>query len=115
MSKPAEFLDVNKMKADVIGEEKEMQKFLNYTSNLNSRPFKLTGLSALEPRQESYLANLTGRQRQALITAYSLGYYDVPKKVSSEEVCRHLNMDKSTFVEHLRKAERKIVAEVIAK
>jgi DNA-binding CsgD family transcriptional regulator len=115
MSKPPEFLDVNKMKAEVIGKEKEMQKFLNYTATLNSHPFKLTGLSALEPRQESLLASLTGRQRQVLITAYSLGYYDVPRKVSSEEVSRHLNMDKSTFIEHLRKAERKIVAQVIAK
>jgi hypothetical protein len=115
MSKPPEFLDVDRMKVEVIGKEKEMQKFLNYTSTLNSRPFKLTGLSALEPRQESYLADLTSRQRQALITAYSLGYYDVPRKVSSKEVSRHLNMDKSTFVEHLRKAERKIVAQVIAK
>jgi hypothetical protein len=61
MSKPPEFLDANKMKAEVIGKEKEMQKFLNYTSTLNSRPFKLTGLSALQPRQESHLANLTGR------------------------------------------------------
>jgi len=52
---------------------------------------------------------------QALITAYSLGYYDVPRKVSSEEVSRHLKMDKSTFVEHLRKAERKVVAQVIEK
>jgi hypothetical protein len=115
MSKPPEFLDLDKMKVEVIGKEKEMQKFLNYTATLNSRPFKLTGLSALEPRQESHLANLTGRQRQALITAYSLGYYEVPRKVSSVEVSRHLNMDKSTFVEHLRKAERKIVAQVIAK
>jgi hypothetical protein len=115
MSKPPEFLDVDKMKVEVIGKEKEMQKFLSYTSTLNSRLFKLTGLSALEPRQESHLADLTGRQRQALITAISLGYYDVPRIVSSEEVSRHLNMDKSTFVEHLRKAERKIVAQVIAK
>jgi hypothetical protein len=113
MSKPPEFLGIDKMKAEVIGKEKEMQKFLNYTSTVNGRPFKLTGLSALEPRQESHLASLTSKQRQALITAYSLGYYDVPRKVSSEEVSRHLNMDKSTFVEHLRKAERKIVAEVI--
>jgi DNA-binding MarR family transcriptional regulator len=115
MSKPPEFLDIDKMKVEVIGKETEMQKFLSYTSTLNSRPFKLIGLSTLEPRQESHLANLTGRQRQALITAYSLGYYDVPRKVSSEEVSRHLNIDKSTFVEHLRKAERKIVAQVIAK
>jgi hypothetical protein len=52
MSKPPEFLDIDKMKVEVIGKEKEMQNFLNYTSTLNSRPFKLTGLSALEPRQK---------------------------------------------------------------
>jgi DNA-binding MarR family transcriptional regulator len=115
MSKPPEFLDLDKMKVEVIGKEKEMQKFLNYTATLKSRPFKLTGLSALEPRQESHLASLTGRQRQALITAYSLGYYEVPRRVSSEEVSRHLNMDRSTFIEHLRKAEKKIVAQVIAR
>jgi hypothetical protein len=60
------------MKVEVIGKE-EMQKFLSYTLTLNNRPFKLTGLSAFEPSQESHLANLTGRQRQALITEYSLG------------------------------------------
>jgi hypothetical protein len=58
MSKLPEFLDVDKMKVEVIGKEKE----------------KLTEFGALEPRQESHLDDLTGRQRQALITAYSLGY-----------------------------------------
>jgi hypothetical protein len=29
--------------------------------------------------------------------------YDVPRKVSSEEVSRHPNMDKSTSIEYLRK------------
>lgn len=42
-----------------------------------------------------------------------LGYYDVPRKISSEGAARHLKMDKSTFVEHIRKAERKILAGVV--
>ena len=70
------------MKVELIGKEKEIKKFLNYTATLKNLPFRLLGLSALEPRQESLLASLTGRQRQVLITAYSLGYYDVPRKVS---------------------------------
>jgi hypothetical protein len=41
ISKPPEFLDRDKMKVEVIGKEKEMQKFLNYTSTVDSRPFKL--------------------------------------------------------------------------
>lgn len=49
-----------------------------------------------------------------LLTAYALGYYDVPRKISSVELSRHLNVDKSTAVEHLRKVEKKLVASIIA-
>ncbi len=113
-SYPPEFLDKDKMKIEVVGKEKEIQKFLQYSATLKNLPSKLLGLTSLQPRPESYLSKLTLKQRQAMITAYGLGYYDVPRKVSSEEVSKHLDVDKSTFVEHLRKAERKLVAEVMA-
>jgi DNA-binding CsgD family transcriptional regulator len=101
------------MKIDVVGKEREIQKFLRYSTTLKNLPSKLLGLTSLEPRPESYLSKLTLKQRQAMITAYGLGYYDVPRRVSSEEVSRHLEIDKSTFVEHLRKAERKLVCIII--
>jgi predicted DNA binding protein len=102
------------MKIEVVGKEREIQKFLRYSATLHNLPSKLLGLTSLQPRPESYLSKLTLKQRQAIITAYGLGYYDAPRRVSSEEVSRHLDVDKSTFVEHLRKAERKLVAEVMA-
>jgi predicted DNA binding protein len=49
-----------------------------------------------------------------LLVAYALGYYDVPRRISSDELSRHLNIDKSTIVEHLRKAERKLIGGIIA-
>jgi predicted DNA binding protein len=49
-----------------------------------------------------------------LLTAYALGYYDVPRRISSDDLSRHLDVDKSTIVEHLRKAERKIIASIVA-
>jgi hypothetical protein len=113
-SHPPEFLDTDKMKIEVVGKEREIQKFLRYSAKLKNLPSKLLGLTSLHPRPESYLAKLTLKQRQAIITAYGLGYYDVPRRVSSEEVARHLDVDKSTFVEHLRKAERNLVAGVMA-
>jgi hypothetical protein len=113
-SHPPEFLDKNKMKIEVVGKESEIQKYLRYSTTLKNLPSKLLGLTSLQPRPESYLSKLSLKQRQAMITAYGLGYYDVPRRVSSEEVSRHLDIDKSTFVEHIRKAERKLVAEVMA-
>lgn len=112
-SYPPEFLDIDKMKIEVVGKEREVQKFLRYSAKLKNLPSKLLGLTSLHPRPESYLSKLTLKQRQAIIAAYGLGYYEVPRKVSSEEVARHLDVDKSTFVEHLRKAERKLVAGVM--
>jgi predicted DNA binding protein len=49
-----------------------------------------------------------------LLTAFALGYYDVPRRISSDDLSRHLDVDKSTIVEHLRKAERKIIASIVA-
>jgi predicted DNA binding protein len=49
------------------------------------------------------------------MTAFALGYYDVPRRISSEELSRHLNADKSTIVEHLRKAEKKLIDGIIAR
>jgi predicted DNA binding protein len=49
-----------------------------------------------------------------LLTAYALGYYDVPRRISSDDLARHLDVDKSTIVEHLRKAERKLIGSIIA-
>lgn len=48
------------------------------------------------------------------MTAFALGYYDVPRQISSKELFRHLNADKSTIVEHLRKAEKKLIDGIIA-
>ncbi|AIC15498.1 helix-turn-helix domain-containing protein [Nitrososphaera viennensis] len=113
MARPPEFLDVNRMKAELIGREIEIKKFLQYANRL-SNTYKILGLTSVNTKPESPLSKLTLKQRQALLTAYALGYYDVPRRISSEQLSEHLNADKSTVVEHLRKAERKLIASIIA-
>jgi HTH DNA binding domain len=114
MTHPPDFLDVDRMKVEFVGKEDEISKFLQYTSKLSSNSFKILGLTSIDTRGESLLSKLTSRQRQILLTGYALGYYDVPRKISSDDLSRHLNVDKSTIVEHLRKAERKLIGSIIA-
>lgn len=111
-ARPPEFLDVNRMKAEVIGQEADIKNLLKYASRSSS--YKILGLTSLDTASESPLSVLTAKQRQVLLTAFALGYYDMPRRISSEDLSRHLNADKSTVVEHLRKAERKIIGGVIA-
>ena len=114
MTHPPDFLDVDRMKVELVGKEDEISKFLQYTDKLSNNTFKILGLTSIDTKGESLLSKLTSRQRQILLTGYALGYYDVPRRISSDDLSRHLNIDKSTVVEHLRKAERKLIGSIIA-
>jgi DNA-binding CsgD family transcriptional regulator len=114
MARPPDFLDVDRMKVEMIGKENEIKKLLHYTNKWGDNSFKILGLTSIDTKGASLLSKLTPRQRQMLLTAYALGYYDVPRRISSDELSRHLKVDKSTIVEHLRKAERKLIGSIIA-
>jgi predicted DNA binding protein len=58
---------------------------------------------------ESILAGLTDKQVEMLCEAFSLGYFEQPAKVTAEELARKAGVSRSTFTEHLRKAEAKIL------
>ena len=113
VARPPDFLDVDRMKVEVLGKETDVKKILQNASRW-SNTYKILGLNSINTKEEPLLSKLSMKQRQALLTAFALGYYDVPRKISSEELSRHLNADKSTIVEHLRKAEKKLIDGIIA-
>ncbi|MFB6183565.1 MAG: helix-turn-helix domain-containing protein [Haloarculaceae archaeon] len=56
---------------------------------------------------------LTECQRDVVETAYDLGYYDVPRTVSTDDVATELDLDRSTVTEHLQRAERNLLGAVL--
>jgi DNA-binding CsgD family transcriptional regulator len=114
MARPPDFLDVDRMKVEMVGKENEIKKLLHYANKWGDNSFKILGLTSIDAKGESLLSKLTPRQRQILLAAYALGYYEVPRRISSDDLSMHLDLDKSTVVEHLRKAERKLIGAIIA-
>jgi PAS domain S-box-containing protein len=55
------------------------------------------------------MTELTEHQRTALQVAYHAGFFEWPRRVSGEEVAQSLGISSSTFHQHLRKAERKVI------
>jgi len=55
----------------------------------------------------SVFSELTDRQVDSLLAALEYGYYQIPKKVTAEEIAIKHNVPRTTFEEHLRKAESK--------
>ena len=54
-------------------------------------------------------------QRKVIITAFKGGYYEYPKKASVKELADAIGIRGSTFVTYRRKAERRILEELITK
>jgi predicted DNA binding protein len=54
-------------------------------------------------------AGLTERQMSALKAAVEMGYFETPRRSSIREVAKRLKVSPSTAVEHLRKAEKKVL------
>lgn len=61
-------------------------------------------------RHPSRAATLTARQREVVSTAVDLGYYDVPREATLEDVAAELSVASSTVSDHLRKAEAAVMA-----
>lgn len=57
--------------------------------------------------------SLTDRQLEVIRTAFELGYYEVPREASTEAVAAELGLDASTVAEHLQRAERNVLREVL--
>nr|WP_268951760.1 bacterio-opsin activator domain-containing protein [Salinigranum halophilum] len=56
---------------------------------------------------------LTEKQQSALTAAYYGGYYDWPRGSTAEELAESLDVASATLHQHLRKAERKLLAAIL--
>ncbi len=54
-------------------------------------------------------SELTGKQLNAIVKAHRHGYYTSPRQVKTESIAQSVGVSRSTYEEHLRKAENRIV------
>lgn len=56
---------------------------------------------------------LTPRQREAIETAYLGGFFEWPRQSTGEEIASVMDITQSTFLQHLRAGERKLLSELL--
>lgn len=71
-------------------------------------------LAPLENELVSSLDLLTAQQRRVLGLAHSLGYYDIPRRATTEQIARRLKMNKGTVGRHMRRAEKHLLDWLLA-
>ncbi|AFK20847.1 bacterio-opsin activator (plasmid) [Haloferax mediterranei ATCC 33500] len=63
----------------------------------------------MQPPDPGETELLTPRQREAVNLARERGYYNWPREITARELASELDVSKTTFLEHLRKAEAKLM------
>jgi predicted DNA binding protein len=101
-----------KLVVSVIGNEENLRKVRELFKNI-SEIKKISFVKSIY-NEQTILSCLTEKQRKVMITAKKNGYYNYPRKINSEELSKKIGLSKPTVVQHLRKAEGRIVTQILA-
>jgi predicted DNA binding protein len=101
-----------KLTFSCIGDQEEILKCVEKMKKVG----KIVDMKFQEAayQKRDILSALTEKQKEVLIAAHKYGYYDFPKKINSEELSEKVNISKPTLVKHLRKAERRLLDNILA-
>jgi len=91
----------------VVGEQGDLQSAVEAVSA--DLPATVERLGDYDRPPERVAAALTDRQAELVRTALSVGYYDVPRTATHEDVADAADCAPSTASEHLRKAEAAVL------
>jgi predicted DNA binding protein len=87
---------------------KETEKISNYVIVESIKETKLKDIYYTR-----LLPDLSPKQKQAIVLAFEEGYYDWPKRTDFQKLAYKMKMSVPTFREHLKKAEKKLLPDLI--
>jgi hypothetical protein len=106
------FISVEKCTFSVIGDNKNLNKFIElikeHAGTIENMSFKKAAY-----QKHDILTVLTDKQKEIMIAAKKHGYYKYPRKINSGELAQKIGLSKGTTLEHLRKAEERLMENIL--
>lgn len=108
---PIEFAADGDTRMEIVGRAVDVQAVLEgFPDTFDVRVDQIGGYGRGMP---AFASVLTDRQRDVLATAVELGYYEVPRTATVEDVAAELDCAPSTASDHLRKAQGRIAHRIV--
>lgn len=99
----------NRATVELIGSESDVQTGFDALPEEVRRRASIERVGEYSPVAASVVSVLTERQREILDAAVTVGYYDVPRSGTADDVASVAGCASSTASEHLRKIEARIL------
>ena len=96
-----------KLRVSIIAHGKLIKELLGGLDRIQV-PYRIVRIGRPKAHSASALNALTAKQNSILRLAHTMGYYDIPRRTSTEELAKLLRMDKGTAGEHLRRGEKHV-------
>ncbi|MFW9780447.1 MAG: helix-turn-helix domain-containing protein [Candidatus Heimdallarchaeota archaeon] len=106
------FINEEKLILSFIGENETIKALLSFFKDMWT--IKVTSIQNYSFTEFDLLSILTEKQKDILLQAKERGYYQSPRGITTEGLSKQLGITKSTVIEHLRKAENRIISAVLA-
>jgi hypothetical protein len=108
---PIEYTEDGKTKVELVGRDEDVQAVIDDIPG--EIDVRIDQIGVYDRDLAVFSSALTDRQQEALLAAIDVGYYEVPREGSIEDVAEELDCAASTASNHLRKAESTLVREVV--
>lgn len=95
----------------MMGEQENLSDFVEMMKNIGT--IRRMSFRRAAYQKADILNVLTEKQREVMVAAYKNGYYDYPKKISSKALSQKISISKPTLLQHMRKAERRMLQEIM--
>jgi predicted DNA binding protein len=93
-------------------EQQDLSEFQTYCQD-NDIPIELTELHAISSLRSDREYDLTEGQRNALIMAYSSGYFDSPRDATQDDLADELGITRQAVSSRLQRGMRRLVASTL--
>jgi len=108
---PIEFTERGGIRTTVIGTHEMLQQAVERLPE--SVRINVEQVGQYQPNRTDMLSALTDRQLEVFRTAVELGYYEIPRRTTHEDIAGQLECAPSTVDEHLRKAESRVLSSLV--
>jgi hypothetical protein len=105
-------ISADRVTVSCIGLQKDLLKFIDlvksHVGEISNMTFKRAVYQSVD-----ILSILTDKQKEIMTAAHRYGYYKYPRKINADELSKKVDLSRATLVEHLRKAEVRILDELL--